>query len=68
MRPSRKDNLTDVVVNLPAMANGGTNKPAGTVVASDGTRVTLGQRAGKNTSLSSAKNSMNLSNRGYKGR
>ncbi len=68
MKTSQKDNLTDVVENLPAMTSENEKKPVGTVAANDGTRITLGQRTSKTTSFSLAKRSMNLGSRGGRGR
>jgi hypothetical protein len=59
MSQVRKDGLTDVVQNLPAMASGNENKPAGTVVTSDGTRVTLGEQRHHNAAISSPQQGMN---------
>ena len=56
-RVARKDNLTDIAQNLPAMTpNNGSganepSQPSGTVIASDGTIVTLGQEGGKKPRL-----------------
>ena len=60
METSRKDNLTDVAQNLPAMSSGNEGKPAGTVVSNDGTRVTLGEQGRSNTSFSSPQRGMNM--------
>ncbi len=59
MTQARKDGLTDVVQNLPAMASGNENKPAGTVVTSDGTRVTLGEQGHRNAAITSPQQGMN---------
>lgn len=42
MNLSQKDNLTDIAQSLPATPPPSSNAKPGTVVASDGTRVTLG--------------------------
>ena len=42
------------------MSSGNEGKPAGTVVSSDGTRVTLGERGRSNKSFSSPKRGMNM--------
>ena len=58
---SQKDNLTDVAQNIStAPANPQPAVPAGTVVAHDGTIVTLGQDNKQNTNLSSPSEGMNL--------
>ena len=59
MTQARKDGLTDVVQNLPAMASGNENKPAGTVVTSDGTRVTLGEQGHRNAAITPPQQGMN---------
>jgi hypothetical protein len=59
MNNDTKDALTDVVENLPDMASDGGNKPEGTVVSSDGTRVTLGEEGGSNTAFSTPQRGMN---------
>lgn len=54
--------IADVAQNLPAMSGGGNPAPAtpaGTVVARDGTVVTLGEKGGRNASLSSPSKGMN---------
>jgi hypothetical protein len=62
MQISRKDALTDVAQNLPAMASGGEGKPAGTVVSSDGTRVTLGEKPSHTAAIPSPQGGMNTGN------
>ena len=64
METTRKDNLTDVVQNLPAMASGGEGKPAGTVVSNDGTRVTLGEKPSHTAAILSPQRGMNTGNSG----
>jgi hypothetical protein len=50
----KKDNLTDVAEGLPSGNQRPANKPAeGTVVANDGTLVTLGGQTGENTKTDS---------------
>lgn len=57
--------IADVAQNLPAMSGNGNQAPsapaipAGTVVARDGSIVTLGEKGGRNVSLSSPSNNMN---------
>ncbi len=57
MQIQRRDALTDVAQNLPAMSGGNNAQspvqtpPAGSVVASDGTVVTLGNQAGQNAAI-----------------
>lgn len=57
MQIQGKDALTDVAQNLPAMSGGNNtpspapNPPAGSVVASDGSVVTLGNQAGQNAAI-----------------
>ncbi len=60
MTQARKDALTDVVQNLPAMANNNPNKPAGTVVSSNGQRVTLGEQGHQNAAISFPQQGMKL--------
>ncbi len=55
-----ESNISDVVQNLLAMASGNANKPAGTVVSSNGQRVTLGEQGHSNAAISSPKQGMNL--------
>lgn len=43
MQPSRKDALTDVAQNLPQMQTRPPEQPEGTVIAADGTVITLGE-------------------------
>ena len=64
MGNDNKDALTDVVQNLPDMASGNNDKPAGTVVSNDGERVTLGEEGRNNTSLSSPRQGMNKGKQG----
>ena len=64
MQHSQKDALTDVAQNLPAMAGGNNDTQAGTVVSGDGTRVTLGQEAGRPTPFPSAQTGMNTGKKG----
>jgi hypothetical protein len=59
MGNDNKDALTDVVQNLPDMASGNNDKPAGTVVSSNGERVTLGEEGRSNASSSSPQQGMN---------
>lgn len=59
MSNSRKDAMTDVVEHLPTMGSDGGEKPAGTVVSSDGGRITLGQGGGRNAAISSTQRGMN---------
>lgn len=62
MKSSRKDNLTDVAEALAALTAQPPQQqpnPPGTVIAADGTIVTLGQQSVANTSLSSAQTSTN---------
>jgi len=61
---TRKDGLTDVVQNLPAMASGGESKPTGTVVSSDGTRVTLGEKPSHTAVMLSPQRGMNKGSEG----
>jgi hypothetical protein len=58
------DPVSDVVENLPDMASGNENKPAGTVVSADGERVTLGEEPSHNTNFSSTRSSMNKVDKG----
>ena len=55
----RKDALTDVVQNLPAMTPRPADKPAGTVVTADGTRVELGEKPSHTTAFTSPQGGMN---------
>ncbi len=64
----RKDNLTDVAEILPVMTGDNREngkepsvsaRPLGTVIANDGTLVTLGSQGGRNASLSSTQTDMN---------
>lgn len=55
-----ESNISDVVQNLPAMASGNDNKPAGTVVTANGQRVTLGEEGHHNAAISSPQQGMKL--------
>lgn len=62
MKFTRKDNLTDVaeaLATIAAQPKPQQQNPPGTVIAADGTIVTLGQQTPPNTSLSSAQTSTN---------
>lgn len=54
------NNISDVVQNLPAMASDNDSKPAGTVVSSNGQRVTLGEQGHSNAAITPPQQSMNL--------
>jgi hypothetical protein len=54
------NNISDVVQSLPAMASGNDSKPAGTVVSSNGQRVTLGEEGHHNAAISSPEQGMKL--------
>ncbi len=60
MGTERKDALTDVVQNLPAAAQRPADKPAGTVVTSNGERVTLGEKPSHNAAILSPQRGMNM--------
>lgn len=64
MANERKDALTDVAQSIKPMSSGGSDKPAGTVVSADGTRVTLGEQNRNTAALSSPKTGMNLTTKG----
>lgn len=55
-----ESSISDVVQNLPAMASSNDNKPAGTVVSSNGQRVTLGEEGHHNAAISSPEQGMKL--------
>lgn len=59
MGVNQKDALTDVVQNLPAMTPRPVDKPAGTVVTVDGTRVELGEKPSHNAAITSPQGGMN---------
>ncbi len=65
MENEPNDPVSDVVQNLPDMASGDENKPAGTVVSADGERVTLGEDAPNNTAYQSTHQGMNLRDRKF---
>lgn len=60
MENSNKDNLLDVAEHLPTMSSGTENKPAGTVVSNDGTRITLGEKPSHISAISSTQGGMNI--------
>lgn len=60
MEKESNDPVNEVVQNLPDMASGNEDKPAGTVVSGDGERVTLGEEVPNNTSHQSPHRGMNL--------
>ena len=64
MGTERKDALTDVVQNLPAMTPRPADKPAGTVVAPNGTRVELGEKPSHTTAITSPQRGMNVGSDG----
>lgn len=59
MGTTRKDALTDVAQNLPAMPQRPADKPDGTVVTSSGERITLGEKPGDTSAVSSPQGGMN---------
>lgn len=52
MQTNKKDAMTDLAQNLPAMAQRPANRAEGTVVAADGTIVTLGEKPANSASVS----------------
>lgn len=60
MTSDGENNISDVVQNLPAAAQRPADKPAGTVVTANGTRVTLGEEGHHNAAISSPRQGMKL--------
>ncbi len=60
MTSDGKNNISDVVQNLPAAAQRPADAPAGTVVTANGQRVTLGEEGHHNAAISSPQQGMKL--------